>query len=129
MRKQLVVGLIATFFLGYPLLNEGVLGSCSALEKRWYTFSISRAETSLVGSVVMRSLVETGDGFFASEYVRKIEPNVPPFLICYYFYWRSFFDGTVLSDIKLSLGSVYQQNAKLLISRVELTYDWQGIVR
>lgn len=102
MRRFLAVALLATVILGYPLLTEGANSSCSALEKRWYTFSISLNDTSLVSSAVMRALVERGDGFFAAEFARKQNSELPPFVSCYYFYWRSFFDESLLSEIKVS---------------------------
>jgi hypothetical protein len=93
MMKRLIILLAFIAFLaGYPLVNEDTGNACSALEKRWYTLTSTTEDKSLVGSVVIRSLIEAGEGVFASEYVRKQLPNIPPAATCYYYYWRSFLD-------------------------------------
>lgn len=104
-RYFLIFSVLGGLLIGYPLLNEGTTKPCSALEKRWYTVSISGADTSLVESAVIRSLLEAGDGLFAKEYVRKQWPEIPPFLACNYLYWRSLFDQDTLRAINPSIVS------------------------
>jgi hypothetical protein len=104
LKKPLIIltALIA-FLAGYPLINEGAGNACSALEKRWYTVSVSASDNSLVESAVIRSLIEAGEGLFAAEYVRKELPEIPPAVTCSYRYWRSFLDEGSLRKIKLSM--------------------------
>ena len=106
MKKRLIIltALIA-FLAGYPLINEGAGNACSALEKRWYTVSISAEDKSLVESAVIRSLIDAGEGLFASEYVRKKLPKIPPNVTCYYYYWLSFLDESRLRNIRSPMAS------------------------
>jgi hypothetical protein len=104
----IILAVAGILLAGYPLLNEGTANSCSALEKRWYTVSISDADTSLVESAVIRSLLEAGEGLFAKEYVRKQLPAIPPFVACHYYYWRSLFDEELLRAIKPTIASGYR---------------------
>lgn len=92
MKRLIILFAVISFLAGYPLVNEDTGNACSALEKRWYTLTSTTEDKSLVGSVVIRSLIEAGEGVFASEYVRKQLPNIPPTVTCYYYYWRSFLD-------------------------------------
>lgn len=106
-RYLLILCVLGGLLIGYPLLNEGTTKPCSALEKRWYTVSIYDADTSLVESAVVRSLLEAGDGLFAKEYVRKQWPEIPPFLACNYYYWQSLFDQDILRAINPSIASSF----------------------
>lgn len=104
MKKVLLLLLAAVAVgVGYPLLNENANNSCLALEKRWLTVVGASGDTGILGSTIARAVLETGEGIFAREYVRRRVSELPPVVTCYGYYWYSMANKPWLYQLKPDL--------------------------
>lgn len=99
----LLLAAVAVVGVGYPLLNENAGNSCLALEKRWLTVVGASGDTGILGSTIARAVLESGDGIFAREYVRREVSEFPPVVTCYGYYWYSMANKAWLNQLKPDL--------------------------
>ena len=99
----LLLAAVAAVGVGYPLVNENAGNSCLALEKRWLTVVGASQDTGILETTIARAVLETGEGVFAREYVRREVSELPPVVTCYGYYWYSMANKPWLHQLKPDL--------------------------
>jgi hypothetical protein len=94
LRMIVLLILLATFFIGYPLLNENTASSCNALALRAIEKAGPRGDAN---SPAVNSLPVT------TEYARRRSPNLPAFLTCSALYWQTVIDPRLADRVWVDL--------------------------
>jgi len=76
-----LVLLVAAIFV-YPMVKEGADGQCDALEK----IAIRQAPERGAAATLLQGL---SLGKMADLYVRTQYPDLPPGIVCTFFYWKA----------------------------------------
>ncbi len=96
------IGGLLLIGFGFPLLNEGASGPCSALEYRVAAavpMGDGRKPEDALASAFMRAIVGASGGSLAAALVKQRYPNLPPALGCTVAYWQTEFDPSILASL------------------------------
>ncbi len=88
-----IIILIVGFFV-IPMVAEGTMNTCTALEKSAVTNEASSMAGGNTSSPVYNTVNSAGNaanGSIASTLVQNSHPNTPTPISCTYYYWKSVF--------------------------------------
>ena len=88
------LAIVAIVAIAYPPINEGVGGSCHAVEAKAFNILSKESDNKLGLFGILGANITTGG--MATFYVKKHYASLPPFIGCTVMYWSVLFDEDIV---------------------------------